>query len=350
MRPIQPVIMSGGAGTRLWPLSRARKPKQFLKLASDRTLFQEALLRVKPAPGEEFVAPVVIGGAAHAGLIAGQAKEIGARLAAIVLEPFARNTAAVAAVAAEWTLRSLSKALVLLLPADHHIADAARFRQAVAGAASAADRGIVTFGIRPTEPTSGFGYVETGAPAGPGLFKVAGFHEKPPPEIAMALIEGGRHVWNAGIFLYDPQTMLEEMDRHARDIRASAAAALSKARSGGPEIHLDADLFAGCRSDSVDFAVMEKTDKAFVAGPLDIGWSDIGSWSAVAAPADDRGLAIECNETLIVSDGPLVGVVGVEGLVVVATKDAVLVVPKSRAQDVKTLVEELKARGRDDLL
>lgn len=349
-RKIQPVIMSGGAGTRLWPMSRRARPKQFLPLAGEKTLFQETALRF--APGPQFEPPVVIGGAGHVDHIARQLAEIGIAPAAIVTEPCPRNTAAVAAVAAAWTAAGDPDRLILLAPADQHIADAAGFREKVVLGAKAADAGaIVTFGIRAASPHTGYGYIESGEALSPSVFKVAAFREKPDRETAGRYVAGGRHYWNAGIFLFSARAMLEEFDLHAPAIKAAALKALAAAKRDGARVDLDAAAFGACPSDSIDYAVMEKTAKAAVVGPVDVGWSDIGAWSAIGAGGDDPRVAIaDAKNATVRTDGPFVGVVGVDDVVVVATADAVLVVRKDRAEDVKKIVEELKARGREDLL
>ncbi|MBI1366987.1 MAG: NTP transferase domain-containing protein [Alphaproteobacteria bacterium] len=349
---IQPVIMCGGAGTRLWPMSRQARPKQFLALASERTLFQDAALRVAPAPGAPFAPAAVIGGAAHAEAIESQLEEAGLASAAVIAEPAPRNTAAVAGLAAAWASRAAPGALVLLLPADHHVGDPAAFRAAVETGAAAAARGaIVTFGVKPTEPHTGYGYIERGGEIAPGVYQVAAFREKPDVGAARRYLAGGAHFWNSGVFLFDPGVMLEELAAHAPDIRAAAESALDKARRRGKRIDLDADEFARCPSDSIDYAVMEKTSRAAVVGPIELGWSDIGSWSALDETGEHPAVyALDAEGCLVRTDGPFVGIIGVKDLIVVATGDAVLVAPKSRAQDVKKVVDELKARGRHDLL
>lgn len=352
IRTIQPVIMSGGAGTRLWPFSRAARPKQFLPLASDITLFQETARRVA---GEGFLPPLVIGGAAHAALIVEQLGAVGIAPAGVVLEPAPRNTAAVAAVAAAWTRDNAPGALTLLTPADHHVAADDIFRRLVAEAAPVAAGGrIVTLGIRPNEPHTGFGYIERGEGLGGSVFAIAGFREKPDPETATRYLEGGRHFWNAGVFLFAPETMLEELGRHAPAIRDGALAALGAATRDGVVIALDSAAFEACPAESVDYAVMEKTAHAAVAGPADMGWSDIGAWSALegSGPASeaDNICVIDSEGCVIRTDGPFVGVLGVEDLVIVATGDAVLVAPKARAQEVKKIVETLRRRGKTHLL
>lgn len=346
---IQPVIMSGGAGTRLWPMSREARPKQFIALASDETLFQETARRVRP--GEGFLPPLVIAGARHAAHIAEQLGALGIAPAGIVIEPCPRNTAAVAAVAAEWVRAHSPGALALLLPADHHVADGDGFRRAVLSAATVAADRIVTFGIKPAEPHTGFGYIECGAAIEGDVRAIAAFREKPDLETAKAYLAGGRHFWNAGVFLFNPGAMLGELAQHAPQISARALASLEAATRDGAVTLLDRAIFETCPSDSIDYAVMEKTKKAAVAGPLDIGWNDIGSWSAISGGGESDGvIAVDAKNCLIRTEGPLVGVIGAEDLIVVATGDAVLVARKDRAQDVKKIVEALKARGRADLL
>ncbi|MEQ8934303.1 MAG: mannose-1-phosphate guanylyltransferase/mannose-6-phosphate isomerase [Amphiplicatus sp.] len=347
--PIQPVIMSGGAGTRLWPMSREARPKQFIALASDETLFQETARRVRP--GEGFLAPLVIAGAKHAAHIAEQLGALGIAPAGIVIEPCPRNTAAVAAVAAEWVRANSPGSLARLLPADHHVADGEGFRRAVADAASVAADRIVTFGIKPDEPHTGFGYIECGDAIKGDVRAIAAFREKPDLETAKTYLAGGRHFWNAGVFLFNPHVMLSELALHAPQIRERALASLAAAARDGAVTLLDRAAFETCPADSVDYAVMEKTKKAAVAGPLDIGWNDIGSWSAISGGGDSGDIiAVDAKNCLIRTEGPLVGAVGVDDLVIVATGDAVLVARKDRAQDVKKIVEALRARGRTDLL
>lgn len=348
---IRPVIMSGGAGTRLWPMSRAGRPKQFLALASERTLFQETLERVRAGADASFADPLVIGAGRHAELMSAQAGEIGMKAAAVICEPAPRNTAAVAAVAAAWCEKA-GDDLALLMPADHSIADRAGFRRAVMAAVPFAAAGrIVTLGVAPSEPHTGYGYIERGEPLGAAVSAISAFREKPDAATARAYVEGGKHFWNAGIFLFSPQTMLDELQRFAPDIRRQAALSLERAAHEGVVIKLDRQSFEASPSDSIDYAVMEKTAKAAVIGPLDIGWSDIGAWPAVTRPkAADNVIRIDSDEALVISEGPLVGVIGADDFIVVATGDAVLVMPKSRAQDVKKIVEELKRRGRTDLL
>jgi mannose-1-phosphate guanylyltransferase/mannose-6-phosphate isomerase len=348
---VQPVIMSGGAGTRLWPMSRAATPKQFLPLTGEQSLFQETVLRLQSDKRVDFNPPLVIAGAGHGEIVERQLDAIGIAPAAIILEPFARNTAAVAAVAAAWTARYADGALALLTPADHFISDAAALRVAIADGCAAASRGaIVTIGVKPTEPHTGFGYIECGAPVSDGVFEIEAFREKPQRDVAERYIAGGRHFWNAGMFLFAPDAMDEELATYAPAIRNAASDALARAPKSLVTT-LDATAFAQCPSESIDYAVMEKTRRAAVVGPLDAGWSDIGAWTALTAAAHDARVAAEdCDNVLIRTDGPFVGAVGLKDLIVVATGDAVLVIQKARAQDVKKIIDELKARGRSDLL
>ena len=351
---IQPVIMSGGAGTRLWPMSRAAAPKQFLPLLGEQTLFQETAARMRPDADESGPAygdPLVICGVRHASLIVDQLADIGVSPAGVITEPAPRNTAAVAAVAALWSEAHAPDALVLLAAADHHIADPAGFRRAVAAGARAAARGaIATFGVRATEPHTGYGYIERAEAIAPDVFRVQAFHEKPPPETARAYLAKGGFYWNAGIFLFDPPTMLSEMEKNAAAILNAARAALDAASNADGVTALDADAFAACPSAPVDTEVMEKTDRAAVVAPVDVGWSDIGSWTALEPLPSDNIAVIDSDGAIIRTDGAFVGAVGAKDMIIVAAGDAVLVVHKSRAQDVKKIIDELKARGRTDLL
>jgi len=346
---IQPVIMSGGAGTRLWPMSRKARPKQFLPLSGERSLFQETALRLS---GGQFLPPLIVAGEAHGALVRSQLAAVNVTPAAIIIEPMARNTAAVAAVAAAWTAKAQTNALVLLTPADHHVADAKTFRAAVLRGAGAAAKGaIVTFGIKPAEAHTGFGYIETGAEISSGVFEVTAFREKPDRATAERYVSGGRHFWNAGVFLFAPATMDGELHAHAPAIRRAAANALAAGALKDGAVTLDPECFAECPADSVDYAIMEKTRRAAVVAPVDAGWSDVGSWTAVGPAIDDgRIAALDCGDNVIRTDGPFIAAIGVSDLVIVATEGAVLVIPKDRAQDVKKIIDELKSRRRDDLL
>jgi len=356
--PVTPVIMSGGAGTRLWPMSRKARPKQLRALLGDRTLLQQTALRAGgEADGVRFEAPMIICNAAHRQEIVEQLDAIGVAPGAIVLEPVGRNTAPCAAAAAALARETDGSRLLLLLPADHHIEDGAAFRAAVARAAGAASDGaLVTFGIRPDAPETGYGYIRRGERSG-AVYTVDRFVEKPDRKTAERYLEEGLYSWNAGIFLFRADRLAEEMDRHCPDILASAARAVERAQRSDAVVALDADAFESCRSDSIDYAVMERTDRAAVL-PVDFGWSDIGSWSALWALSDKdadgvaaagEAISVGSRDCYLRSDGPLVAALGVEDLVVVASGDAVLVARRDRVQDVKKIVEALKARGREDL-
>ena len=351
-REIVPVIMSGGSGTRLWPLSTDALPKQFHALAGARTMLQETALRLAKAHDLAFVAPVVICNRSHERLIETQLADIGVRPLAIVLEPFGRNTAAVAVTAARLVQTLRPGALVLLLPADHLIADADAFHAAIARAVEAPGR-IVTFGIAPTGPETGYGYVQCAAPLSPGVFEVARFAEKPRLEVAQAYLAEGGYCWNGGIFLFAPEVMLSEMAAHRRDIHDKAIDAIDSAGRDKLFVRLDDERFIAIPSESVDVAVMEKTRLAAVA-PCDIGWADVGSWSELWRLGGKDGqenlvrgdaVALDTRRSLIWSDaGMEVGVVGLSDVVVVATPGAVIVLPRDRAQEVRTIVERLRAR------
>ncbi len=349
---IQPVIMSGGSGTRLWPMSRKALPKQFLKLVTGRTMFQDTALRVCGKEDDAYRDPVVICGANHGPIVAAQLAEIGIQPAEIILEPCPRNTAAVAAVAAAWVARGDEDALILLAPADHHIPDAAGFRHAVAlGAKAAKARNIVTFGIKAQSPHTGYGYIESGEQLFPSVCEAAAFKEKPSRKIAEQYIKDGRYYWNAGIFLYRASAMRDEMARLAPEIMAAASQALDKSAMSDGALRLDEAAFSACPSNSIDYAVMEKTDKAAIVAPVDVGWTDIGSWSEVSSQdKSDNVICVNADNNIIRSDGPLIAAAGVDNLIIVATGDAVLVARRDNAQDVRAIVEELKKRGLQHLL
>jgi mannose-1-phosphate guanylyltransferase/mannose-6-phosphate isomerase len=341
---IIPAIMSGGAGTRLWPLSTDAQPKQFHALAGSESLFATTAKRVRGVVGDvSFAPPIVLCNETH---FAMARQELGGEAAAFVLEPVSRNTAAVGAIAAAVAAEIDPDALVLLLPADHIVVDVAAFHAAIARAAPFARERIVTFGIAPDRPATGYGYIQRGAAIGGGVFAIDSFREKPNAETAQQYLATGAYSWNAGIFLFHPERLLAEFDASA-DIRESALAALSKASRHNDEIHLDAGAFASVPSQPLDIAVMEKTARAAVV-PCDIGWADIGSWDEIwrVSPQDDAGnathgpvTALDASRNLIRSEGLKVCVAGVSDLIVVATDEAIIIVPRDRAQDVKAMRE-----------
>jgi len=356
---ILPVIMSGGAGSRLWPLSRKAKPKQLLPLLSDQTLIQETVVRLT---GEMFLPPVFICNASHALQIETQMSDIGQEIGAIIVEPIGRNTAPCAVIAAlqglDMAAQIGSETLVLLLPADHHVKDPKAFQLAISNAVNAARSGyLVTFGITPDRAETGYGYIETDAPIDTHAAKVIAFREKPDLETAQSYLASGRHAWNAGIFMFAPQTLLSEMQSYAPDIYEKSRASFVAARIAGHVRQLDADIFATLDGQSIDYAVMEHTRKAAMI-PADIGWTDIGSFLSLY---DERktaeGLAISgdvithnVSNSLIFTDGPLVAAIGVQGLSIIVEDNKILISPLDQTQDVKKIVEHLKKQGRTDKL
>lgn len=344
---IIPAIMSGGAGTRLWPASTEARPKQFHALNGPHSLFAETVTRVTgETPSFSFAPPIVLANTAHAALVREHLAQAGATASAIVLEPAPRNTAAVGAIAAAIATETDPDALVLLLPADHVIADRAAFLDAIAQAAPVAKDRIVTFGITPDRPETGYGYIKSGEELASGVFAIESFREKPNLQTAQSYLDAGGYAWNAGIFLFHPRVMLQEFEASA-DIRDRALEALAGATRADGEIRIGADAFARVPSQPLDIAVMEKTKRAAVA-PCDIGWADIGSWSEIwrLAPKDADGNALQgaivardAHNTLLHADGVKLAVQGVSDLVIVATKDAVIVLPRESAQDVKELRE-----------
>jgi mannose-1-phosphate guanylyltransferase/mannose-6-phosphate isomerase len=351
-----PVILSGGAGTRLWPLSRELHPKQLLALSGgSRTMLQETVARLVGVP--DLGAPIVVCNEAHRFMVAEQLRQDGVAPGAVILEPVGRNTAPAIALAAHAALASApagADPLLLVLPADHVIRDVAAFQRAVAVASAEAAAGrLVTFGVVARKPETGYGYIRRTAGKGPS-WPVARFVEKPDAATAAAFIASGDYYWNSGMFLFRARRYLEELERHAPDIAQSCAAASAAATRDLDFLRIDAALFGACRSDSIDYAVMEKTDAAVVV-PLDAGWSDVGSWSSLheAVEGDADGnvahgdtLLEETKRSFVWSESRLVATVGLEDHVVIETKDAVLVAPKARVQDVKRLVSRLKAAGR----
>jgi len=348
---ILPVIMCGGAGTRLWPLSVPAAPKPFHRFGSEHTLFQQTVLRNAPADG--FLPPMVICGAGHLGLVEADLAEIGIEPLAIVTEPMGRNTAAVAAVASALADLRAPGAVVLLLSADSLITDGAAFRATIAAAAASAAERIVTFGVHPSSPEIAYGYIRRGEPITQAVFKVDRFEEKPDLATAKTYLADGGYLWNAGLFLFSPKVLLEEMAKSRDDIRRAALAALPPDAGAVRVVALDPTRFAVCPAESIDYAVMEATTKAAVA-PCDIGWADVGSWSEVwRLGVRDENDNLTQGQTMLkdvggvlaLSSGPTIAALGVSDLIIVATPEAVLILPKSRAQEVKGIVEALQAKA-----
>jgi mannose-1-phosphate guanylyltransferase len=336
---ITPVILCGGSGTRLWPRSRASKPKPFLPLIGDTTLFEATLARTAPEFG--FAAPLVVTGAAHVGHVEAQ---LGAgRAATVVVEPSAQNTAAAIALAA---LQLDDDAIMLVCPSDHHITDGAVFRQAAQQAAALAAEGyLVSFGIEAKSPETGFGYLERGEALAHGGFRVARFVEKPPLDVAQAYVASGNYAWNGGIFAFRVGSYLAELEAHRPAIAAAARASTAAGRFDGQRFLPDAAAFGGFVAESVDYAVMENTKMAAIV-PADMGWSDIGSWDALhmALSRDGDGNSfhgavdqIDCRNTLVTTDGPRVSVIGLENLIVVVDRGEVLVTTRNGVQLVGNL-------------
>jgi mannose-1-phosphate guanylyltransferase/mannose-6-phosphate isomerase len=352
---LTPVILSGGAGTRLWPLSRELHPKQLLTLTGTRTMLQQTALRLE---GLGATPPVIVCNEAHRFLVAEQLRQLKVEPRAIVLEPIGRNTAPAIALAAHATLKGVAESaadpVLLVLPADHVVRDVPAFQGAVRVALPAAQQGqLVTFGIVPTAPETGYGYIQRGAQRG-AVHAIARFVEKPDPKRALEFVESGDYYWNSGMFMFGARRYLAELARLAPEMSQICAAAFAAARADLDFIRIPAEAFAGCPADSIDYAVMEKTADAVVV-PLAAGWSDVGSWAALyaASEADARGnvahgdvLSEDSEGCYLHSESRLVSAVGLKDHVVVETKDAVLVTPKSRVQDVKKLVLQLKERGR----
>ena len=341
---IWPVILSGGSGTRLWPLSRTQAPKQLLALTEARTMLQATAARFA-APG--YHPPLVVCGSDHADAIAGQLAGTGATL---LVEPAARNTAAALALAALEVARRDPAGVMLAIPSDHVIADSQALRDAVArGLPVVADGWLATFGIVPDHAATGYGWIEIGAALADGVAAAVRFVEKPPRDAAEAMLAHGGFAWNGGLFLFRADVFLAALGDHAPDVLAAATAALAGATRGGDRIDPDGAAFAAAPAISIDYAVMEKAARVAVI-PVSMGWSDIGAWDAVRAhgPADAdgnvvRGPAVldDTHGCLVRSEGPLIAMLGVSDLIVVATGDAVLVAHADAAQNVRRVVAAL---------
>ncbi len=354
MSVVIPVILSGGAGTRLWPLSREMYPKQLLALTSKQTMLQDTVARL--AGIAQALAPIVVCNEAHRFTVAEQLRAVEAGAAAILLEPVGRNTAPAVALAALKALEMASDAVLIVAPADHVIRDAQGFQRAAEVAVSLANQGkLVTFGIVAYAPETGYGYIRRGAGTGPS-YPVAEFIEKPPLDLATQFVASGDYYWNSGMFVFKASRYLEELRSFAPDILEAATAAFRAATSDFDFVRIGKDAFVECRSESIDYAVMEKTRDAIVL-PLDAGWSDVGSWSSLfdALPADEDGnvlqgdvLIHDTHDCYVHSTSRLVATVGMDDHIVVETKDAVLVAPKDRVQDVKELVAKLRKSGRSE--
>ncbi len=349
-----PVIMAGGAGTRLWPLSRESYPKQFLALAGEDSMLQETLLRLE---GLNLGAPLVICNEAHRFLVAEQLRQIDALGGNILLEPAGRNTAPAVALAALRATATGDDPLLLVLAADHLIQDAAAFRAAVQHAQPLAEAGkLVTFGIVPKTPETGYGYIRCGEAVNESAWQVGAFVEKPALDRARQYLASGEYLWNSGMFCFRASRYLEELDRFRPDILAACRAAMAHSAGDMDFVRVDEAAFMACPEDSIDYAVMERTESAVVV-PLDAGWSDVGAFAALwdVLPKDEAGNVLrgdvmlhDSHDNLVMAENALVATVGLRDTVVLQTKDAVMVAPRDRVQEVKQIVAQLKAEGRSE--
>ena len=351
---IVPVILSGGSGTRLWPVSRESFPKQFWPLVSERSMIEETARR---ALGPGFAAPIVVCNEEHRFLVGEEMRRAGIDKPRIVLEPAGRNSAPAITAAALLVAAECPDAVMRMMAADAAVRDLPALHAALGIAASAARAGrIVTFGMRPTAPETGYGYIEAGAPlsVAPGAFEVASFIEKPDAAKAAKLLASGRHLWNSGMFVFTAATLIAEMERHCPEVLRAVRGAVTESGKDLDFIRLGKAPFTGCPSISLDYAVGERTAHAAVV-PADIGWSDVGSWGALWELGErDAAGNVSVGDALLEgtrncyvrSDGILTAVVGLEDVVVVVTHDAVLAMHRDRAQDVKKVVDRLKAAGR----
>ena len=361
INPLIPVILSGGSGSRLWPMSRTLRPKQFLGVTEERSLFQLTLARLQGLQ-ETMLRPLVVANTDHRFLVAEQCRTAGVEPLAILLEPMARNTAPAIATAAfaALSLASGEDPILLVLPSDHTFANVPAFHRYVAVGVEAAKAGhLVTFGIVPTHPETGYGYVKARQTLdAKTAVPVDKFVEKPDLETAKAYLAEGSYTWNSGMFLFKASVFLSELKQHSPDMYQACEAAWQKAHQDLEFVRLDAASFAQSPSNSVDYVVMEKTQKAVVV-PLDAGWSDVGAWPAVwdALPHDKKGNATrgdvmlegDVHSSMVHAESRLVTLLGVQDLIVIETSDAVLVAHKDAAQDVKKIVDKLKAHQRSEV-
>lgn len=347
-KPIVPVILSGGSGTRLWPMSRPELPKQMLALTAEETMLQLTALRTPV--GERFAAPIIVANALHADMVEEQLGAVEARVQALILEPVGRNTAPAIALAA--LAAGGGSDPLLVMPSDHVIGDVAAFHAAIHAAMPMIEQGwLVTFGIAPDAPETGYGYIQVGETIGGGVHKVERFVEKPRREVAEAMIAAGDHAWNGGIFLFRADAYLDALASFAPEMLAAARAAMDRAVRIGTRILPNAVEFAKSPSDSIDYAVMEKASRVAVV-PVSMGWSDVGSWDALHAISECDADGNACGGEVIAIDtadclvragaGKRVALVGVSDLIVVADGDDVLILPRGRSQDVKRIIEAMK--------
>ncbi|MBN2645657.1 MAG: mannose-1-phosphate guanylyltransferase/mannose-6-phosphate isomerase [Desulfuromonadaceae bacterium] len=355
---LYPVILSGGSGTRLWPLSRSLHPKQLLPLTGDLTLLQQTVSRLTGL--EDVAAPLIVCNESHRFMVAEQLRQIGIVAPSILLEPVGRNTAPAVALSALHAHETDPEAVLLVLPADHVIARPAVMRRAVQDLLPWVERGkLATFGVVPTGAETGYGYIRrdpTAVDSASGIYPVAAFVEKPDISTAQQYVDSGAYYWNSGMFLFRADRYLEQLQQHAPAILASCRAAMAGAQCDLDFVRVDAGSFESCPGDSIDYAVMEKTAEAVVI-PLDAGWNDVGSWSALWEVGDKDGqnnvvkgdvLLHDVKNSYLHSSSRLLAAVGVDDLVVVETADAVLVAKQERVQDVKAIVDQLGQQQRSE--
>ena len=352
---VYPVILTGGAGSRLWPLSREHYPKPLLPLFGKRTLLQDTATRLTELPGVQ--APVFVCNEEHRFLVAEQVQALGKKAGAILLEPEGRNTAPALTIAALYLLEKDPDAVMVVMPADHVIPDAGVFQAAVAQGVALANAGrLVTYGVVPKHAETGYGYIRRGEALDGGAYRVDRFVEKPDAATAQGYVDSGEYYWNSGIFTLRADAWIAEMQQHAPAILAACEDAIASGKRDIDFCRVGKDAFLNSPSDSIDYAVMEKTDKAAVV-PLDAGWSDVGAWSALwdisardAAGNVTQGdvLTHDVRDTLVLAQHRCVAAIGLQGAVVIETPDAVLVTHRDRSQDVKEIVSQLKKSGRDE--
>lgn len=349
-----PVLLSGGVGSRLWPVSREAYPKQFLALASELSMLQDTMARTSEL---DSAPPLVICNDEHRFMVAEQLRQLSVEPAAIILEPEGRNTAPAVALAAFHALATDPDALLLVLPADHVIRDAHSFTKAVTlGLEKARAGALMTFGVVPDAAETGYGYLRLGAAQEDGLYALDSFVEKPNAEVAQEYFESGQYHWNSGMFLLSASAYLAELKAHAPEIYAACELAMAKAKADLDFLRPDREAFVACPSDSIDYAVMEHTQRGGVI-PLDCGWSDVGAWSTLWQVADRDGdgnvlmgdVMIEgCSDSYLRSESRLIAATGIKNLIVVETPDAILVADRDEVQNVKQIVSRLKAEGRTE--
>jgi mannose-1-phosphate guanylyltransferase/mannose-6-phosphate isomerase len=352
---IIPVILSGGSGTRLWPLSRKQYPKQYLPLASDNTMLQATILRLEGL--NKLADPIIVCNADHRFLVAEQCQQIDINNPTILLEPIGRNTAPAIAASALQSLKEIDDAVLLVLSADHVIQDVEAFHQAINIASSQAQEGkLATFGIVLTDANTGYGYIRSSKENIYGAYKVEEFVEKPDLQTAQAYLEQGNYLWNSGMFMFKADMLIDELTTYSPDIVKSVSDAVNNAEQDLNFIRLDKKAFESSPSDSIDYALMEKSDNVVVV-PLDAGWSDVGSWSTLydIGPKDSSGNVLKGDVTVkdtintyIYASHHMITTVGVDNLVVIDTPDATFIASQDKAHEVKSIVESLQKKGRDE--